>query len=130
MPQIRLLNTISNYNRFFRSMIKNQLELKKKGMNRSRELTRSRTPNRSGTHSRFRAHRSRTHSRSRAMSRPRENNTTNHTNNTTNHTRKVYEQLKQLQIQQKAKTQSIIMAEKKASKQAKASMTTRLGSQI
>lgn len=78
MPKIRPLNTISNYNSLFRSMIKNQLQ--KKGMNRSRELPRSRTPNRSGTHS-----------RSRAISRPRENNTTNHT-------KRVYEELKQLEI--------------------------------
>jgi hypothetical protein len=110
MPQIRPqpLNTISNYNRFFRSMIKNQLQ--KKSMSRTRELTRSRTPNRSGTHSRFRAHRSRTHSRSRAMSRPRENNTTNHT-------KKVYKQLIQLQIQKKAKNQTNRMAAKKHPKE-------------
>jgi hypothetical protein len=106
MPKIRPLNTISNYNRLFRSMIKNQLKLKKKSMNRSRELSRSRTPNRT-----------RTHSRSRAISRPRQN--------LTNHTRKVYEELKELQIQQKAKNQANRMAAKKASK-----MKTKLGIRI
>lgn len=119
MPEIHPLNTISNYNRMFRFMIKNQLQ--KKGKNQSRELPRSRTPNRSGTHSRFRPmprsrthSRHRTHSRSRAISRPRENNTTNHT-------KRVYEELKQLQIQKKAKNQAIRMAAKKGSKTSKAS---------
>ena len=102
MPKIYPLNTIRNYNRLFRSMIKNQLQ---KGT-RTRELTRSRTPNRS-----------RTHSRSRAISRPRQN--------LTNHTRKVYEELRQLEIQKKVKNQSNRMAAKKASK-----MKTRLGIQI
>jgi hypothetical protein len=114
MPKIYPLNTIRNYNRLFRSMIKNQLQ---KGT-RTRELTRSRTPNRSRTHSRLRAMtRSRTHSRSRAISRPRQN--------LTNHTRKVYEELRQLEIQKKVKNQSNRMAAKKASK-----MKTRLGIQI